>query len=93
MEYFYYKNYRTVNDYYKSWDIKGVKSDNSLYWKYITYQFTNHLNRFFPEAKEPDISAWEGISKSEAIKSINSLFHIDAITIAKNKEGLHYIER
>ena len=26
-----YKDYRTVNDYYKSWNIEGVASDDSLY--------------------------------------------------------------
>lgn len=92
MEYVYYKDYRTVNDYYKSWNIEGVASDDSLYWKYITYQVTKHLNRFFPEAKQPKISAWEGISKSEAIKTITSLFHLDENTIAKNKDGFHYIK-
>ena len=92
MEYVYYKNYSTVNDYYKSWNIEGVTSDDSLYWKYITYQITKHLNRFFPEAKQPDVSAWGGISKSEAIKNINSLFHLDGNTIAKNQDGFHYIK-
>ena len=92
MDYIYYKDYRTVNDYYKSWKIEGVASDDSLYWKYITYQVTKHLNRFFPEAKQPDVSAWRGISKSEAVKTINSLFHLDGNTIAKNKDGFHYIK-
>ena len=91
-EYVYYKYYRTVNDYYNSWNIEGVASDDSLYWKYITYQVTKHLNRFFPEVEQPDISAWGGISKSEAIKTINSLFHLDGNTIAKNKDGFHYIK-
>ena len=91
-EYVYYKDYRTVNDYYKSWNIEGVASDDSLYWKYITYRVTKHLDRFFPKAKQPDISAWEGISKSEAIETINSLFHLDGNTIAKNKDGFHYIK-
>ena len=92
MEYVYYKNYSTVNDYYKSWDIKSVTSDDSLYWKYITYQITKHLDRFFPEAKQPEVSAWSRISKSEAIKNIISLFHLDENTIAKNKDGFHYIK-
>ena len=88
----YYRDYRTVNDYYKSWNIEGVASDDSLYWKYITYQVTKNLNRFFPAAKQPDVSSWGGISKSEAIKTINSLFHLDGNTIAKNKDGFHYIK-
>ena len=88
----YYRDYRTVNDYYKSWNIEGMASDDSLYWKYITYQVTKNLNQFFPGSKKPDISSWGKISKSEAIKTINKLFHLDANTIAKNKDGFHYIK-
>ena len=87
-----YKEYRTVNDYYKSWDIKGVTSDDSLHWKYITYQITKNLNRFFPQAKQPDLSIWGKISKSDAINSINSVFHLQGTRIAKNKDGFHYIK-
>ena len=88
----HYRDYRTVNDYYKSWNIERVASDDSLYWKYITYQVTKNLNRFFPAAKQPDVSSWGGISKLEAIKAINSLFRLDGNTIAKNKDGFHYIK-
>ena len=88
----YYRDYRTVNDYYKSWNIEGMASDDSLYWKYITYQVTENLNQFFPGSEKPDISSWGKISKSEAIKTINRLFHLDANTIAKNKDGFHYIK-
>ena len=92
MEYCYYREYRKVNHYYNSWDIDGIASYDALYWKYITYQVTKHLNRFFLEAKQTDISAWGNISKSEAIKAINSLSHLDGNTIAKNKDGFHYIK-
>ena len=92
LEKVYFRDYRTVNDYYKSWDIDGMASDDSLYWKYITYQVTKNLNKFFPKAQKPNLSSWEGISKSEAIKTINSLFHLDANTVAKNKDGFHYIK-
>ena len=88
----YYRDYRTVNDYYKSWNIEGMASDDSLYWKYITYQLTKNLHQFFPGSKKPDISSWGKISKSEAIKTINKLFHLDANRIAKNKDGFHYIK-
>ena len=92
LEMVYCRDYRTVNDYYNSWNIEGMASDDSLYWKYITYQVTKNLNKFFPKAKKPNISSWGGISKSEAIKTINSLFHLDPNTIAKNKDGFHYIK-
>ena len=87
-----YKHYRTVNSYYDSWNIEGVASEDSLYWKYITYQITKNLNQFFPDAKLPDVIQWKGISKSEAIRTINSLFHLDGNTIARNTDGFHYIK-
>ena len=87
-----YRDYRSVNDYYNSWNIEGIASDDSIYWKYITYQVTKNLNRFFPSAKKPAVSSWGLISKSEAIRTINSLFHLDPATIAKNKDGFHYIK-
>ena len=87
-----YKHYRTVNSYYDSWNIEAVASEDSLYWKYITYQVTKNLSRFFPDAEIPDVDHWKGISKSEAIRTINSLFHLDGNTIARNKDGFHYIK-
>ena len=87
-----YKDYRTVNSYYDSWNITGVGSEDSLYRKYITYQVTLNLNRFFPSAKIPKVSQWKGISKSEAVRTINSLFHLDGNTITRNEHGFHYIK-
>ena len=87
-----YRDYRKVNSYYESWNIVGVASEDSLYWKYITYQVTKNLNRFFPVAKVPDVAQWGGISKSEAIRIINSIFHLDGNTIAKNEYGFHCIK-
>ena len=88
-----YKDYRTVNSYYDSWNIVGVGSeDDSLYWKYITYQITKNLNRFFPKAKIPKVNQWKRISKSESKRTINSLFHLDGNTISRNEQGFHYIK-
>ena len=87
-----FKNYRKVNSYYESWNIVGVASEDSLYWKYITYQVIKNLKRFFPLAKNPDVSQWKGISKLEAIRTINSLFHLDGNTIVRNEHGFHYIK-
>ena len=86
-----YSNYRNVNSYYKSWNIEAVEGGDKLYWKYITYQVTNKLHQLFPKAKKSDVTQWVGISKGEAIRNINSLFHIDGITIARNEDGFHVI--
>ena len=88
----YYRNYRSVNSYYNSWNIEAVRGDESLYWKYITYQVTKNLDRFFPNAKQADVKAWKGISKSDALKNINSLFHLDGNTITRNIDGFHVIK-
>ena len=87
-----YSNYRSVNSYYNSWDIKGVAGDESLYWKYITYRVTKKLDRFFPGAKQADVTRWKGISKSDALKNINELFHLDRETITRNKDGFHIVK-
>ena len=87
-----YSNYRNVISYYKSWNIEDVAGAGKLYWKYITYQVTKNLHRFLPKAKKGDVSKWQGISKLEAIKNINSLFHLEGNTIAKNEEGFHIVK-
>ena len=87
-----YSNYRSVNSYYNSWNIEPVTGAESLYWKYITYHVTKNLERFFPKAKQADVKRWKGISKSAALKNINSLFHLDGNTIARNKDGFHIIK-
>ena len=88
----YYSNYRSVNGYYNSWNIEAVAGAESLYWKYITYKVTKNINRFFPQAKQADVKKWKGISKSDALKNINSLFYLDGNTIARNKDGFHIIK-
>ena len=87
-----YKDYQSVNNYYKSWSIKPVQSVAGLYWKFITYHVTKNLHRFFPRAKKANVSQWEVISRWEAIKNINSLFHLNGTTITKNEDGFHIIK-
>ena len=91
-EFVLYRCYRTVHYYYNSWEIKGIASDDSLYWKYMTYQVTKNLSQLFPGTEMADVSSWGGISKSEATETIDSLFHLNPNTIAKNKDGFHYIK-
>ena len=42
-----YREYRTVNHYYKSWNIEGMAIEDNLSWRYITYQVAKNLNSFF----------------------------------------------
>ena len=46
-EFVHYKDYKTFSDYYKSWHIYSVTSDDTLYWKYIINQVTKNFNNFF----------------------------------------------
>lgn len=87
-----YKDCRAINDYYNSWNIRGLKGDGDLYWKYITYQVTKNLHHIFLMQKRPDRSDWGKISKTEATKTINSLLHLNGNMIACNEDEFHYIK-
>ena len=60
--------------------------------QYITYRVTKKLDGFFPRAKQADVTRWEGISKSDALKNVNELFHLDRETITRNKDGFHIVK-
>ena len=87
-----FKDYRDLNEYYKKWSIEEVSSEHSLYWKFITYQVMRNIKKYFPEAKKADVCIWEGISGTEAFKTVNHIFHLDALMLAKNPQGYHYIK-
>ena len=104
-----YKEYRTVNSYYNSWDIDVISNDNRLYWKFIIYHITVNVDQCSSPGAQDTLSAlkayfrkllkkaywrfWEGISKFDAKRNINSLFHLDANIIQKNRFGFHYIKK
>ena len=62
-----YKDYQTVNDYYKSWTIAPDSSfEASSYWKWFMATYSNNLAEHY-ETVKPDIpSAWKNILFSEA---------------------------
>ena len=81
--------------------------DSKLCWKYITHQVIGKLKRFFPEAAI-ELSIWDrlrrwlgifrsgiwgGITKYEAKRNVNALFHLHKDLIVKNSDGFHYIGR
>ena len=102
-----FKDYREVNSYYKSWNIDVMATDSKLCWKYIIHQVTAKLKRFFP-GTTIELSFWDrlrkwfrvvlgerwgGITKYEAKRNVNSLFHLKKDLIVKNKDGFHHIGR
>lgn len=86
-----YKNYRSVNDRYASWDIKKLASDQPKYWQYITYKIMDKLNNFYPNANKEDVSAWKNITKDECLKVIKREFHLDEATLKKDTKTGHYV--
>ena len=100
-----FKDYREVNSDYKSWNFKVMESDNRLCWKYITQHVTDNPKQFFPGATIA-LPFWKillkwfqrnsgqklgRITKYEAKRNVNSLFHLRKDLIVKNKDGFHYI--
>ncbi len=62
-----YKDYRLVNDYYKSWTIPPDPSfEASTYWQWFMATFSKELAEHF-EAKQPNIpAAWKNRTFREA---------------------------
>ncbi|XP_028403214.1 interferon-induced very large GTPase 1-like [Dendronephthya gigantea] len=61
-----YKEYRSVNDYYKSWEITGEKSlKSSLYWKWFMATFSKELAQKH-DAKSDSPFSWKFISFKKA---------------------------
>ncbi|XP_028414919.1 interferon-induced very large GTPase 1-like [Dendronephthya gigantea] len=58
-EWHYYKDYQSVNDYYKSWQIPGDESfELSKYWQWFMANFSEELANFY-EVEKPKIpSTW-----------------------------------
>ena len=100
-----FKDYREVNSDYKSWNFKVMESDSRLCWKYITQHVTDNPKQFFPGAtialpfwemlqkwfQRTSRQKWGRITKYEAKRNVNSLFHLRKDLIVKNKDGFHYI--
>ena len=72
-----YKDYRTVDDNYKSWSIPPDSSfEASIYWKWFMATFANELAEHY-DAEKPDIpSAWENISFEEAKKYLQEQYKL-----------------
>lgn len=73
-----YKDYKTVNDYYKSWSIAPDSSfEASLYWKWFMANFSKDLAKHYVGTKQPDIpSAWKDISFQDAKKQLRDQYNL-----------------
>jgi hypothetical protein len=72
-----YKEYQTVNDYYKSWAIPPDQSfEASTYWKWFMATFSQELANYYG-VKPPEIPlAWKNISFEEARKQLREEFNL-----------------
>ena len=86
-----YKNYKSVNSSFASWDIKDIPSDHSKYWKYITYKVMPKLDYFYPNQKKEDVTSWKNITKDECLYTIKNKFHLDQATLTRDASTGHYI--
>lgn len=72
-----YKDYQTVNEYYKSWSIPPDPSfEASTYWKWFMATFSRELAVYY-NAKEPEIPvAWKNICFEEARQQLRQEFNL-----------------
>ena len=71
-----YKDYQTVNDYYKSWSIPPETAfEASLYWKWFMATYSNELSKHYKTEKADIPSAWKDISFFEAKKQLQEEYN------------------
>ncbi len=77
-EYIPYKDYRQVNDYYRSWKIHGdVSLEASSYWKWFMATYSSELAKDY-DAEEPDIdSSWKSLTKEKEIEKLRKIIQGD----------------
>ena len=80
-EWHYYKDYQSVNDYYKSWSIPPDKSfELSKYWQWFMAKFGKDLAEYYG-VKEPEIpSAWKEWEFEEVKSDLEQEFNIQKVT-------------
>jgi hypothetical protein len=73
-----YKDYRTVNDYYRSWKISpDLSLESSSYWKWFMATYSSELADHY-NAKEPDIhSTWKSLTKEKEIEKLRKIIKGD----------------
>ncbi|CAL4111447.1 unnamed protein product, partial [Meganyctiphanes norvegica] len=66
-----YKDYRSVNEYYKSWNISPDTSlEASLYWKWVFCQFSKEFAKYHMALCNKIPLQWKNISDEDIKKSI-----------------------
>ncbi|NER06851.1 MAG: hypothetical protein F6K17_31860 [Okeania sp. SIO3C4] len=69
-----YKDYRQVNDYYRSWKITpDLSLESSSYWKWFMATYSSELANYY-NAKEPDIDiTWKSLTKEKEIEKLRKI--------------------
>jgi hypothetical protein len=76
-EWHLYREYQSLNDYYKSWSIAPDPTfETSIYWQWFMATFSKELAEHF-DAKKPRIPApWESRSFQDAEDQLRKEYHI-----------------
>ena len=86
-----YRDYKSVNSDYNSWEITDASNNHLEYWKYITCKVMDKLDQFYPAIEKADTSDWKDITKDECLNVIKKNFHLDEIVLTKDINSGHYI--
>ncbi|XP_028412837.1 interferon-induced very large GTPase 1-like [Dendronephthya gigantea] len=76
-EWHYYKDYQSVNDYYKSWSIPPDPSfEASEYWQWFVAKFWKDLAAYY-NVKEPEVpSSWKNRSFKEVERKLRQEYNM-----------------
>ncbi|XP_071948938.1 interferon-induced very large GTPase 1-like [Antedon mediterranea] len=75
-EWINYKQYQTVNDYYKSWKIEPLDTESEMYWKWFMATYNTELAQYYDCEKADIPDGWKSISKKEAIQKMKTQYDL-----------------
>ena len=66
------QDYRTVDEYFSSWNILAEDAVESKYWKWVFYRFRNEFMEHYKYVNNEEIENWSDLKKEDAISSLYS---------------------
>ncbi|XP_046849924.1 interferon-induced very large GTPase 1-like [Xenia sp. Carnegie-2017] len=75
---YFYKDYQSVNNYYKSWSIPPDRSFETFkYWKWFMVKFSKELAKHYGRTEAHDIPrAWKKVTFDEAIEQLKKEYKL-----------------
>ncbi|XP_071947261.1 interferon-induced very large GTPase 1-like [Antedon mediterranea] len=71
-----YSDYRSVNDYYKSWKIEPLEGKAELFWKWFMATYNSELAEYYNANKTDIPRGWKRITWEEAKREIMKTYHL-----------------